>query len=268
MTKQRTNPQTSVPPFRHRLARWRPIPIPRPKRHTQSYEDELQIWFDSWDPLFEGVALKGYKDGKALVQETKIGGSTIQEFRRQTISEEMRLELLDWATRTAVDCDWILRRLFDRYGISPMAVLDLLGSWKTYLVRYKAVIEASAYVRSEKRRKQHSKTLIKAAEILKLRKQLFPYAFSMPRYPESADLETIAKTLREFGAAEAYSPGKVEIKACARELSRLFRGLTRRPLPEYVGEIMLIAFPDKWNPSGDLKEAAKSLLKEHKSSNT
>jgi hypothetical protein len=231
---------------------------------TASYEDDLQRWLETWDPFFERVPLNSYKDGRALVGETKVGGKTIQEFRRQTISEEMRLELVNWASRTAADVDPILRRLFTRYRISPIRVLDLVGSWKAYVVRHKAGIESSAYADSQARRKRHSEALMKSAEILNLWKPLFPYAFLVPRYPESADLEMIAKTLRELSPPQAHAPGKIEIKNCARGLSQLFRGSTSRPLPEYVGQIILTAFPDLWNPAGDIKEAAKKLLKQRK----
>lgn len=273
MTNETTNSDTSVPPFREHLAsNWR-LTGELPRRigeiefiESFDYEKQVQLWLRKWDPFCEGVPLAAYKNGKALVSETKMSdGETLQEIRRQTIPEAIRLELLGWATKTATECDPTLRRLFNRHKISPYFVLETLGTWKGHFVHYQQALETSELIRSEKRRKLHAKALNKAAEILKLWKPISPYAFPVYPYPKSTDLQLIAKTLLEMGPAQRHRPKEVEIKTCAYQLSQDFRRKTKNPLPEYVGKLILAAFPGQWNPAGDVKEAAKKLLKERKS---
>lgn len=268
MRKQSTKRATSVPPFRQQLLRWHPIPMPKGKSEAEpsDYEKGIQLWLRSWDPFCEGVPIGSYKDGRSLIWEDKVNGSTFQKFRKQTISEELRMELIGWAARTATRCDPILRRLFDRHKVSPLPVLDILGSWKGYFLCYRDPLKMSGYLRSEKRRKVHSRALFKAATILRLLKPLYPYTFPVKSYPKAADLETIAGTLLEFGGPQANRPEELELKDCARQLAQLFRRKTSKSLPEYVGRLILASFPDQWNPAGDVKEAAKKLLKEHRAS--
>jgi hypothetical protein len=91
-----------VPPFRPNLANWRSIPLPRGTHYSEpaKYEARIRFWLKSWDPFGEGVSLASYKQGKALTWQGNVQGSKVQEFRRQTIDEAIRLELLDWAKRT------------------------------------------------------------------------------------------------------------------------------------------------------------------------
>jgi hypothetical protein len=171
--------------------------------------------------------------------------------------------MLDWIAQITTECDWTLRRLFDRYQLSPIYVLDILAFWKAHLVFYRRAIEGSKYLRSAKHREQHSKVLLKAAEILELWKPISSYTFSMLSFPEPRELRFIAKTLQGAGASQSHRPENIELKKCARDLSELFKRKTSLRLPEYVGELLRAAFPDMWNPASRvyLKEAAKQLLK-------
>ena len=238
-----------------------------------------------------GVALASYKNREAVVRETTAEtGEKIQECRQQTVPEQTRRKLLAWAKKTATNCDPTLRWLFERYKICPIDVLNIVGSWKAYMVRYRSVIDASVHARSEKARQQQADVLTDAANVLKIWKPLLPFldisaskrcrvashgkvVWSLDpeelkgitkavRCPDPADLEAIAKALRELGPSQAHTIGKLEIKLCARDLTEFFRWKASRPLPLHVGAIIQAAFPDDWNPKGDLKEAAKKLVKE------
>jgi hypothetical protein len=220
------------------------------------------VWLRTWDPFCEGVPLTAYKKGEATVSQTKLSdGKILSKIRRQTIPEETRKELLDWSRKTVNESRSVLHFLFTRYRISPIVVLDVIGSWKAYFVKFQETLKVAAHIRSARLRKKHAKTLKNAAEILKLWQPLIPYATSSFSYPHSNDVEMVAKTLLQFGAAQAYRPQEVEIKRCAQDLKRLLYNRTKRPLYRYIGELMLIAFPGQWNPAGDVREATKKLVK-------
>jgi hypothetical protein len=261
MTKEDINLSSLVPPFRADLANWRSFPAPKPKSYSEpgGYGERIATWLKNWDPFNEGVALANYEDGMALMWEGEVQGKNLQQYRRQTIDETVRLELLEWASRVTLACGPVLRALFDRHSISPIAVLDVLGSWKAHFVLRRDALQRATQLRSSKQRRKDAKVLIRAAETLERWMPLCPFAFNVPKYPEAGSIRIIAETLLGFGPPQAYRP-ETTIKACARELSQLFLRQTSKPLPEYVGKLIRHAFPEEWNPASDIKDAAKKLM--------
>jgi hypothetical protein len=207
------------------------------------YETQLQTWLKTYDWSVDAIRRQDPYD-----ERRRLGPDETYE-ERETREDSDRKEMLDWIAQITTECDWTLRRLFDRYQLSPIYVLDILAFWKAHLVFYRRAIEGSKYLRSAKHREQHSKVLLKAAEILELWKPISSYTFSMLSFPEPRELRFIAKTLQGAGASQSHRPENIELKKCARDLSELFKRKTSLRLPEYVGELLRAAFPDMWNPA-------------------
>lgn len=116
-------------------------------------------------------------------------------------------------------------------------------------------------------RHRDAKILEKAAEIVwQYEPFLPPLQTESPHdkegvYPSRGALEWVAKKIRELFPSQRYRPKDLELILFARELAWHFFGLTQRPLYEYVGRVLLAAFPEKWKPAGDVREAAKKLVK-------
>jgi hypothetical protein len=45
------------------------------------------------------------------------------------------------------------------------------------------------------------------------------------------------------------------------DLTSFFKETTGNPLYKYAGQLVKTSFPEEWNPAGDIREAAKKLLK-------
>ena len=91
-------------------------------------------WLKSWNPFPQEVGLAAFKNGQALVEAHGEGGFQYRRFVKQPIPEKMRRELVAWARKTVRGCASTLQDLHDRYKISPMDVLDILGKWKAEAV--------------------------------------------------------------------------------------------------------------------------------------
>jgi hypothetical protein len=252
----------SIPDFRRFLVEgYGVLQWPRRLSDTAAldYESHIKTWLKTSDRWVDGIRSRHDPYDKSGRLDPSDSYDT-----RKVREESDTKELLDWIAEIPMACDRTLRRLFEKYRISPIHVLDILAAWKTHFVIYRREIEASQYLRSEKLRNQHSKALLKAAEILQLWKPLSSYVFPLLSYPDPTDLKVIAKTLIAVGGAQSHRPEEVELKGCARALSALFKREASLQLPEYVGELLFAAF--RWRGSaGEIKAAVKKLLKDRRS---
>lgn len=176
---------------------------------------------------------------------------------------------------TTDDAANILERLYLRYGINPGHTLDILLVHKAAESLFGDTLELAAVRRSKRRRAKQALTVKQAADIITQWLSdpgihLVPLDKARALAPEM-DTEKIASivvaTLNEVSSyllsipTMRHRPAELKLRRCARELSQFFTKEARRPLYEYVGELVLAAFPGEWNPTGDLRQATVKLVK-------
>jgi hypothetical protein len=80
-------------------------------------------------------------------------------------------------------------------------------------------------------------------------------------YPDPDQLLAVAMCLRKLGPSEKHRPEESQLKIYGFILAEFFKKRTGNPLYERVGILLKAAFPEKWNPASDLREAARKLVK-------
>ena len=98
-------------------------------------------------------------------------------------------------------------------------------------------------------------------EVLRFAKGANSYYSASALYPSSDSLRDIARRLRAIGPSKHHRPKNPDLIMFARYLAFIFRRATGHPLYEYVGRLLHAALPESWNPAGNLREAAKKLVK-------
>ena len=206
--------------------------------------------------------------GRAILREAEKGSIAIAAIRREPSFEA-------WLDRLPEALGKILDALYARYQILPGDVLNIVVLYEVLSRFYPQ--EEKAALRSLKEREKEARILDTAAAILEKWRFLRFHALDnivlwssayTEAYTEDADLadrvRERAKALRQLGPSAAHRPKEVKLRDCGRALGGLFQARTDWPLHEYVGGILLAAFPGEWNPAGDIREAAKKLIKRKK----
>lgn len=169
-----------------------------------------------------------------------------------------------WVKGIVNDASDSFRHLYFQYGILPSSVLNILAECKVVDSARDATWDK---IRSCRLRDADAQVLEKAAGLVEQWEPFVPPAVMATPYdadgiyPSSVQLRRIARDIRELGPAQRHRPKEVDLAIFARELASLFRRITQRPLYKYVGRLLVTAFPKKWNPAGDIREAAKKLVK-------
>jgi PAS domain-containing protein len=115
-------------------------------------------------------------------------------------------------------------------------------------------------------RERDAKTLEKAVSILdQWRDYLIQEtnAVEWDQYPELAKLEIVAKVLRDLGPSQKHRATEVRLRCCAQWLAETIKHHAGwdHPLYEHIGYLVRAAFPKDWNPAGEIREAAKKLVR-------
>jgi len=179
-------------------------------------------------------------------------------------TEKTNTKAKAWVRLVVKNASTTLDHLYAQYGILPSSVLNILAECK---VVDSALDPTWAKIRSSRLREADAKSLEKAADLVEEWKPFVPPAvMKNPHdedgiYPSSDQLKRIAKDIRQLGPSHPHRPREVYLTVFGQELASLFEGTTRWPLYEHVGWLLRAAFPGKWNPAGDIKEAAKKLVK-------
>jgi hypothetical protein len=248
MTKHAQQKPTFFPP--HPLAL-----VPEPDRTDEKLEDHIQTW---------------------LTQRTAMRGLHGPEF-------------VAWLKKVTDQNREILGKLFHRYGIEPSWILDTLEIQKRHLLSREQLesglwlkemsgsvaraarlglpdTELAKIQRNRKLRDQKAKVLEEAATVL----DNYPnymvvfldvqgpdqIVFDLPKY-----IRAIAVDIRQQGRAEKHRPEERAAKSILHSLTLTFEHLVNKPLYEYAGLLTKTSFPEEWNPAGDIREAAKKLVK-------
>lgn len=170
----------------------------------------------------------------------------------------------EWAKKTVSESKETLTYLLRRYRIQPDHVMTILAVHKLKGYTYTHLLKPK--FRQFALRKKDAVALERAAEVLR---QWWSYLtfdthfISLDDYPNADNLRSIARILRDLGPSKTHRPKETDLRVCAQRLAMEFGSHTswRRPLYEHIGRLLRTAFPDQWNPAGDLKEAAKKLVK-------
>jgi len=73
-------------------------------------------------------------------------------------------------------------------------------------------------------------------------------------------LSFLIRRIGEKAPPESGRPAELLLKAMASYIAAYFREITGKSLPQYVGKLIKIAFPEKWNPAGKIEDATRKLL--------
>jgi hypothetical protein len=202
-------------------------------------------------------------------------------------------EFIAWLKKVTDQNREILGRLFHRYGIRPSLILEALvaekwgllsreqlesGLWRKglgSLVKMSARLglpdtELAKIRRNKKLREENAKILEKAAavlddyplyfDVLAHGQGLDEIIFNLPKY-----IRAIAVAMRQESRPEKHRPKETAARAVLESLTDTFRLAVKRPLYEYAGLLTKACFPEEWNPAGDIREAAKKLVKSRRS---
>lgn len=80
-------------------------------------------------------------------------------------------------------------------------------------------------------------------------------------YPGPIMLREFANRLRALGPSKRHRPKNPQLEIYAKYLASFLAHETGFPCYGYLGEFLRTAFPKEWNPAGDIREAAKKLVK-------
>jgi hypothetical protein len=177
------------------------------------------------------------------------------------------LELTRWAEKAIEQTDETLKKLFFKYSIFPGHVLQLLAEYK--LSQWRQC--TTAKIRSRKKREKDAALLERAARLLYDWGPVITWDVKAPFnkfvYSQSVadDVKEIANVIRELGGpSKSYRPREDELRKCGLSLCKFFQSRTGFQLYSDVGELLKGAFFKEWGAGGDLKDAAKKLLKERR----
>src|SRR5262249_32715890 len=186
-----------------------------------------------------------------------------------------------------------LGELFHRYGIQPSLILDTLELQKRQLLSREQIesalwlsglwledppiminltarlrfpgSELSKIRRNKKLREKKAEILERAAAVLRdypLYFDVLVHAptdeiiFDLPKY-----IKAIAAKIRQESSPARHRPKEVAARMVLESLTDIFYGAVNKPLYEYAGVLTKTCFPEEWNPAGDIREAAKKLVK-------
>jgi PAS domain-containing protein len=170
---------------------------------------------------------------------------------------------MKWAEKTAEGGKDTLIHLLRKYQIQPYEILEILALYKSE-EWFHTHLNVRRKLRSAALREKDAKVLDKAVCILNEWREYLTYethAIEVGQYPEGISL--IAKTLRDLGPSQEHRATEVRLRCCAQRLAQEFRNHTgrRNPLYKHIGVLVKSAFPKDWGAGGDLREAAKKLVK-------
>ena len=183
-----------------------------------------------------------------------------------------------------------LWELFHRYGLQPALVLDELASAKTnflsreqlesdlWLTGMGAIVKNGARLglpdngwekirRNKRLREKHATILDKAAMVLAeypgyfvvfLGVDMDEVTFDLPKY-----IKAIAAQMRQDVRLAKHRPREEAARMVLIRLTDTFKLAVGKPLYHYAGLLTKASFPEEWNPAGDIREAAKKLIKSY-----
>jgi len=219
--------------------------LPKEKRNKDEFNQDIAAW----------LPLKDNRGWQLVLEKFSLGrGPRLK----------LRVALIE---NGSID----LWKLYLRYGILPACILNMLeafvmADWSFDYLTWNRL-------RSGITREKDAKILDKARLILE---QYWAYLPNIPKenpfpnyqlddewnvYPSGPALEWIAKQIRDLFPSQRHKPKHLILILFARELSEHFFSLTGRPLYEHVGNLFVATFPHIWHPTGEIKEAAKKLVK-------
>jgi PAS domain-containing protein len=174
-------------------------------------------------------------------------------------------DFMDWAAKTAENAKETLIHLLRKYRIQPFEILEILALYKTE-EWFHTHINIRKKLRNAPLREKDATSLEKAAQILEQWRSYLiqqTHALEWDEYPEIAQLNLVAKTLRGFGPSHRHRAIEVRLRCCAQRLADEFLHHTawKNPLYEHIGVLMKSAFQQDWGAAGDLREAAKKMVK-------
>jgi len=166
------------------------------------------------------------------------------------------------------------RHLLSREQLESGLWLKGIGSVVTMGARLGLPDTGMAKIRRNKKlREEKVKILEKAAAVLNEYPGYFlvfldvkkpdQIVFGLPKY-----IRAIAACMRQQSRPAKHRPRERAARMVLESLTDTFRLAVERPLYEYAGLLAKTSFPEEWNPAGDIREAAKKLVKSrnHKSS--
>ena len=169
--------------------------------------------------------------------------------------------------------------------IPPSAILDTLrllkckfltreqleaGDWITdapgwYLTQARIGLpdsESAKIRRNKKLREKAARALEGARRVLLDYPEYLLAVGDMPDpYLLPDRLTSIAKHIRDNGIKAGHRPRAAGASQVISALTILFKEVTGNPLYEHAGRLTKLCFPEEWNPAGDIREAAKKLIK-------
>jgi PAS domain-containing protein len=174
-------------------------------------------------------------------------------------------DFMKWAAKTAEYSKETLIHLLRKYHIQPFEILEILALYKTE-EWFHTHINVRKKLRNAPLREKDATSLEKAALILEQWRSYLiqqTHALEWDEYPEIAQLNLVAQALREFGPSQRHRATEVRLRCCAQRLAEEFQHHTgwKKALYEHIGVLMKSAFPKDWGAAGDLKEAAKKMVK-------
>jgi len=207
--------------------------LPKEKRNKEEFNRDLAAWLNVQESPW--VGLTGFLYFRSLFY--------FKEPDYLIVLREMVEDLSD-----------DLLQLYFRYGILPKPVLEILQAFIEADFEFDRI--SWNRLRSRKARVKDAKLLEKAEKVLE---QYEPF---LPPQPENVypALMGIANQIRDLSPSQRHRPKNLTLILFARELAEHFFSLTGRSLYEYVGKLLVAAFPDKWNPSGQIKDATIKLV--------
>ena len=174
-------------------------------------------------------------------------------------------DFMDWAAQTAETAKKTLVHLLRKYQIQPFDILEILALYKSE-EWFHTHLTVRKKLRSAARRESDAKAIDKAISILD---EWWSYltqethALELEQYPNMEHIKLVAKKLRDLGPSQRHRASEVRLRCCAQSLAEKTQNHTgwKNPLYEHIGNLVKAAFPREWNPAGDIREAAKKLVK-------
>ncbi|MBI4490514.1 MAG: hypothetical protein HY694_15635 [Deltaproteobacteria bacterium] len=248
------------------------LPVREQKKLHKEIE-QLCTFFPGLDddrPQFEDD-LRWWLDGETW---THLIGSGVFQRKR----------FISWANQTISRVREDFLNLYQDYDIPPSAILSLLGYFKIDSLTVEDVKSGQwilpnfssplsrwffsceilgTKLRSKRKAQKDVKTLRKAAQIIDQWEYLMRIRTDsfQNTYPYGFEIREVARNILQLTVTKAHRPEAAKIKRYAKALSDFFEIRANKPLYAYVGRLLKAAFNDMWNPAGDLRDAAKKLVK-------
>jgi hypothetical protein len=197
-------------------------------------------------------------------------------------------EFIAWFEKVVDQNRQILSALFYRYGIQPSLILDELEGHKRQLLSRQQLesglwlkgmsslvnrnarmrfpdSELAKIRRNKKLREAKAEILERAAAVLRdyplyfdvlVRAPTDEIIFDLPKY-----IKAIAARIRQESSPARHRPKERVARMVLKSLTDTFRLAVKKPLYEHAGMLTKTCFPEEWNPAGDVREAAKKLVK-------